>query len=230
MKHAYTARNDGAGWTYTLRISVSKFPLGEGGRPKAGGWIRLEEAGAAKQLKELKSPAFPTTRKISRLLEAVAVLDCIFMKHAYTARNDGAGWTYTLRIPVSKFPLEEGGRPKAGGWIRLEEAGAAKQLKELKSPVFPSTRKILGLIAAVAILDCILMKHASPRVVSAGEGIKVRIVHERVEKSPGRMILTELWRKIRDEALRMPCILTDSGYFHLVSIQFHYFIDFIKNI
>ena len=39
----------------------------------------------------------------------------------------GAGWTYMLRIPVSKFPLEEGGRPKAGGWIRLAEAGAATQ-------------------------------------------------------------------------------------------------------
>ena len=111
-----------------------------------------EGAFAAKRLKELKSPVFPTTRKISRLLEAVAVLDCIFMKHAYTARNDGAGWTYTLRISVSKFPLGEGGRPKAGGWIRLEEAGAAKQLRGEKSPVFPTTRKISRLIKAVAIL------------------------------------------------------------------------------
>ena len=141
-----------------------------------------------------------------------------------------AGILTCLRITASEFPLREGGRPKAGGWIRLEEAGAAKQLKELKSPVFPSTRKILGLIAAVAILDCILMKRASPRVVSAGEGIKVRIVRERVEKSPGRMILTELWRKIRDEVLWISCILPDSGYFRLVSIRFHYPIDFIKNI
>ena len=72
---------------------------------------------------------------------------------------------FTLEaLSFDACPLGEGGQPKGRGWIRLEEAGAAKQLKELKSPVFPSTRKILGLIVAVAILDCILMKHAATSV------------------------------------------------------------------
>ena len=75
----------------------------------------------------------------------------------------GTGWSYTLRIPASKFPLREGGRPKAGGWIRLEEAGAAKQLSELKSPVFSNTRKISGLLAAVAIPGYGLTQHAATR-------------------------------------------------------------------
>ena len=44
-----------------------------------------EGAFAAKRLKELKSPVFPTTRKISRLLVAVAILDCILMKYAATS-------------------------------------------------------------------------------------------------------------------------------------------------
>ena len=46
--------------------------------PKAEGG-----AFAGKRLKALKSPVFPNTRKISRLLEAVAILDGILMKHAY---------------------------------------------------------------------------------------------------------------------------------------------------
>ena len=37
----------------------------------------------------VKSPVFPTTRKISRLIEAVAILDCRVIGHAHTARNDG---------------------------------------------------------------------------------------------------------------------------------------------
>jgi hypothetical protein len=38
-----------------------------------------------------------------------------------------AGILTCLRITASEFPLREGGRPKAGGWIRLGEAGPAKQ-------------------------------------------------------------------------------------------------------
>ena len=38
------------GYSHLLNILVSKFPLGEGGRPKAGGWIRLAEADSAKQV------------------------------------------------------------------------------------------------------------------------------------------------------------------------------------
>ena len=30
-------------------------------------------------------------------------------------------------IRIKRPPLEKGGRPKAGGWIRLAEAGSAKQ-------------------------------------------------------------------------------------------------------
>ena len=126
-----------------MRIPVSKFPLREGGRPKAGGWIRLVEAEAAGRV---ESPIFPTTRKISRLIEAVAALMVSSSSIIPPLEMTGTGWSYTLRIPASKFPLREGGRPKAGGWIRLEEAGAAKQLSELKSPVFPNTRKISGLL------------------------------------------------------------------------------------
>ena len=33
-----------------------------------------------------------------------------------------------MRFPVSKCPLREGGSPKGGGWIRLKEAGSAKQI------------------------------------------------------------------------------------------------------
>ena len=37
----------------------------------------------------LKSPVFPTARKISRLIEAVAVLTFRVIWHVHTARNDG---------------------------------------------------------------------------------------------------------------------------------------------
>jgi hypothetical protein len=36
--------------------------------------------------------------------------------------------TLLSRLPVSTCPLGEGGSPKGRGWIRLEEAGSAKQL------------------------------------------------------------------------------------------------------
>ena len=36
-----------------------------------------------------KKPVILTTRKISRLVEAVAILSCNIMQHAATARNDG---------------------------------------------------------------------------------------------------------------------------------------------
>ena len=38
------------------------------------------------------------------------------------------GYFRLLNIPISKFPLGEGGRPKDGGWIRLAEAESAKQV------------------------------------------------------------------------------------------------------
>ena len=42
------------------------------------------------QLKyHVKSPVFPNARKISGLLEAVAILDSRVIKHDHTARNDG---------------------------------------------------------------------------------------------------------------------------------------------
>ena len=37
----------------------------------------------------LKRPVFPTTRKISRLIEAVAILAFRVIWHVHTARNDG---------------------------------------------------------------------------------------------------------------------------------------------
>jgi hypothetical protein len=40
---------------------------------------------------------------------------------------------YILRKSVSKCPLREGGSPKGGGWIRLEEAGSAKQRDSAKA-------------------------------------------------------------------------------------------------
>ena len=36
-----------------------------------------------------KKPVIPNTRKISRLVEAVAILSCNVIQHAATARNDG---------------------------------------------------------------------------------------------------------------------------------------------
>ena len=37
----------------------------------------------------MKRPVFPTARKISRLIEAVAILAFRVIWHAHTARNDG---------------------------------------------------------------------------------------------------------------------------------------------
>ena len=59
-----------------------------------------------------ESPAFPSTRKISRLIGAVAILDSSVMPHPSTARNDrGAGRVVSLEhrnrngdgIPPSSF-------------------------------------------------------------------------------------------------------------------------------
>ena len=52
------------------------------------------------RLGRVKSPVFPTTRKISRLIVAVAILDCILMKHAYTARNDGEWAVPCFKVTV----------------------------------------------------------------------------------------------------------------------------------
>ena len=42
-----------------------------------------------KRLNTFENPVFPKARKISRLLEAVAVFDYTVTMHAATARNDG---------------------------------------------------------------------------------------------------------------------------------------------
>ena len=47
-----------------------------------------------------------------------------------------------VRITVIPCPLREGGRPKGGGWIRLAEAGPAKQVTsgmEERVLMFPHT-------------------------------------------------------------------------------------------
>ena len=37
-----------------MKGAFEHVPLGEGGGPKGGGWIRIEEAGSAKQVKRLR--------------------------------------------------------------------------------------------------------------------------------------------------------------------------------
>ena len=68
----------------------------------------------------MKSPVFPTTRKISGLIVAVAILDCILIKHAYTARNDGE-WavpcfkvTVFTDVPLYPFVRFAGLSPSGG--------------------------------------------------------------------------------------------------------------------
>ena len=56
------------------------------------------------RLGRVKSPVFPTTRKISRLIVAVAILDCILIKHAYTARNDGDGMVLHVENTGQQVP------------------------------------------------------------------------------------------------------------------------------
>ena len=91
--------------TPTIENIGSKCPLREGGSPKGRGWIRLAEAGAAKQLKALKSPVFPRPRKISRLLEAVAILTVFSCSMIPPLEMTGAGWSRTSGIPPSPMCL-----------------------------------------------------------------------------------------------------------------------------
>ena len=100
----------------------------------------------------LKRPVFPTTRKISRLIEAVAILAFRVIWHAHTARNDGNrlasvrpaggvwmvsfgaetsdGQTANVRqaLPAALPSIHPAAEPRAGRWmdgLAYDRAGAS---------------------------------------------------------------------------------------------------------
>ena len=50
---------------------------------------QIDDCNGITALSIRKRPVFPNTKKISPLLEAVAILDCRVIKHTATGRNDG---------------------------------------------------------------------------------------------------------------------------------------------
>ena len=98
------------------RQPLKACPLREGGSPKGRGWICLVEAGPAKQGIHT-NPINPSCGFTAALLQGPAWVRIV--SHGTLA--------LLSRQPLKACPLREGGSPKGRGWIRLEEAGAAKQ-------------------------------------------------------------------------------------------------------
>ena len=85
--------------TPTIENIGSKCPLREGGSPKGRGWIRLAEAGAAKQLRKGK-PCIPEPEKDFSAPRSCSGFDSIPKQHAATARNDEDGMVLYIRYTV----------------------------------------------------------------------------------------------------------------------------------
>ena len=89
--------NDAAGGSLPKRELSTGLRDGDGiaagwlPRPRSRSRPRSQQGGAfgPKGGEGSKRPVFPTTRKISRLIEAVAILAFRVIWHVHTARNDG---------------------------------------------------------------------------------------------------------------------------------------------
>uniref|UniRef100_UPI0026DCAB4E hypothetical protein n=1 Tax=uncultured Dialister sp. TaxID=278064 RepID=UPI0026DCAB4E len=66
-----------------LAVKFDELRQAKRRQPKGQGMDPPRRGGGCEAAKGLESPVFPNTRKISRLIVAVAILDCILMKHAY---------------------------------------------------------------------------------------------------------------------------------------------------
>ena len=149
-----------------------------------------------------ESPAFPNTRKISRLLEAVAILDCSVMEHSSTARNDGfgvgkyTGKTFTEKWYLLYNVISSGGKRrgecthKNRMWEGVEKSPGYMTMTVLQllnpkeSPAFPSTRKISGLVEAIAVLDGRVMPHSPTARNDEGRAVKIAVLYGLCARRP----------------------------------------------
>ena len=86
----------------------------------------------------LKRLVFPPTRKISRLIEAVAILTCRVIWHVHTARNDDNRLA-SVRPVGGVWIVTFGAKTSDGQTVRRQTGSALRRFQWLTSVAFGAT-------------------------------------------------------------------------------------------